>query len=225
MSVPKERRRHRRHEVHGLTGHLRGDDRAQVLDLSVDGLALETDAWLQVGQMYTLRVDAGEERLDVAGQVSWCRLVAMAPGQGGERRPRYRAGLQFGNALSEKARRILEFAQRSGLVTPPDRIFARFVPAGRALGVAVEHPCEIRRASPSGLLLRCARRAELGESLVVRFEGAAGLTANVEVRDVKEHPSDDPGSTPVYDLGVAFVGLTLEQRSELDRVLGPHRRD
>lgn len=225
MSYPQERRRHSRYEVHDLTGHLRGDDRAQVLDLSVNGLAIETDAWLKVGETYILRVQAGAESLDVAGKVSWCRLVAMAPNHTGERRPRYRAGIEFGNALSDKGRRILEFAQHSGLVARPDRIFARFVPSRQALDVAVDHPCEIRRASAGGLLLRCARRAELGERLVLRVETAAGkLSTTVEVRDVKMHEPDGQSTVPSYDLGVAFVELTLDQRALLDRLLEPAHR-
>jgi hypothetical protein len=226
MSHPQERRRHSRHEVHDLTGHLRADDRAQVLDLSVNGLAIETDSWLKVGETYTVRVQAGEDQLDVAGKVSWCRLVAMAPRESGERRPRYRAGIEFGDALSEKARRILSFAQKNGLVAAPDRIFARFVPSRQALDVAVDHPCEIRRASAGGLLLRCARCPEIGERLDLRFEvSGKPLATTVEVRDIQEREPDEPGGAPVHDIGVAFVELTLELRAALDHLLTPSRHD
>lgn len=225
MTHPQERRRHDRFEVHDLTGHLRGDDRARVLDLSVNGLAIETDAWLKVGETYTIRVQAGEDQLDVTGKVSWCRLVAMAPRESGERRPRYRAGIEFGDALSDKARRILEFAQNSGLVAAPDRIFARFVPSRQTLDVAVEHPCEILRASAGGLLLRSTRRAEIGERLVLRFATSGPpLATHVEVRDVQAREVEDPAADPAYDLGVAFIELSLEQRKMLDRLLEPAHR-
>jgi hypothetical protein len=220
MSHPSERRRHTRHEVHDLTGHLRGDDRAQVLDLSVNGLAIETDAWLKVGETYTIRVHAGADQMDVAGLVSWCRLVAMAPRDSGERRPRYRAGIEFGDALSEKARQILDFARKSGLVSSPDRIFARFVPSQKALDVAVDHPCEILRASAGGMLIRCSRRPEIGERLEIRFPAPEGqLATTVEVRDVQQHSAEDAAAPPSYDIGVAFVEMTLGQRARLDQLL------
>jgi Tfp pilus assembly protein PilZ len=226
MPHPEERRRHTRYEVHDLTGHLRADDRAQVLDLSVNGLAIETDAWLQVGETYTVRVQAGEDQLDVAGKVSWCRLVAMAPRDSGERRPRYRAGIEFGDALTDKARRILSFAQRNGLVARPDRVFARFVPSRQAVDAAVDHPCEIRRASAGGLLLRCGRRPEMGERLVLRFEiSGKPMATTVEVRDVQEAEPEEADGAPVHDIGVAFVELTLEQRAALDRLLEPSRHE
>lgn len=220
MSYPKERRRHQRYEVHDLTGKVRGDDRAQVLDLSVNGLAVETDSWLKVGETYNLRVHAGADHLDLAGRVSWCRLVAMAPRESGERRPRYRAGIEFGDALSDKARRVLDFAQRSGLVAPPDRVFARFVPVDGALDVTLDHPCEIHRISLGGVQIRCRRKPEIGERLLLQFEASGvPITLQVEVRDVQERDPDEPGGYPRFDIGVAFVGLSAEQRQALDGLL------
>jgi hypothetical protein len=220
MTYPKERRRHRRYEVHDLTGKVRGDDRAQVLDLSVNGLAIETDAWLKVGETYTLRVHAGEDYLDLTGKVSWCRLVAMAPRDSGDRRPRYRAGIEFGDALSEKARQVLAFAQKSGLVAAPDRIFARFVPTEGTLDVTLDHPCEIRRASIGGVQIRCRCQPEVGQRLLLQFEAAGvSIAPLVEVRDVQEREPDEPGGYPRYDIGLAFVGLTAEERRALDSLL------
>ncbi len=121
-----ERRGHPRLEVEGLSGGFRFSTNAKILNLSLDGMALETSDYLQVGRSYSLKLSREGEDLALRGRVVWCRLVGTASVESGESVARYSAGLQFENLLSGTAREVHRFLGSNAVIALEKRLFGRF---------------------------------------------------------------------------------------------------
>ena len=86
----KERRNKERHqteelEVSSPTVH------GQVLNLSMDGLAIETASALRPGKRLSFKIDG--EGSTVTGRVKWSRLSTLRRGEGGDTEAIYHAGI------------------------------------------------------------------------------------------------------------------------------------
>ena len=214
----KDHRRHPRYELQGIGGMLRYDMNARVLNLSLDGMALETSAWLHVGKSYRLKIGSGEEALELDGTVVWCHLVGRSTGKGNGG-PVYQAGVHFGETLSEQALRLLAFVRRAGVIGVSSRIFGRFkVRREEAVDVAFEHRFEVRRVSLSGLLIEADLLPEVGSRFVLEVETRFGtLTSTAEVKSLEQGLS--PNGEPTSRIGVGFENLSPEDRTILDKLI------
>jgi hypothetical protein len=86
----KERRTKQRHsaeEIQVSSPTLQG----QVLNLSMDGLAIETATALRPGRRVSLKIDG--EGSTVTGQVKWSKLRGVRPGRDGDSEAIYHAGI------------------------------------------------------------------------------------------------------------------------------------
>lgn len=214
----QEKRRHPRYELQGIGGTLRYDMNARVLNLSLDGMALETSAWLHVGKSYRLKIGSGEESLDLDGTVVWCHLVGQRPakGNGG---PVYQAGVHFGQTLSQQALRLLAFVRRAGVIGVSTRIFGRFkVRREESVDVAFEHRFEVRRVSLSGLLIEADLLPEVGARFVLEVETRFGsLSPTVEVKSLEQGLT--LAGEPTSRIGVAFEDLSRDDRAILEKLI------
>ena len=222
MSRDSEERRHPRYDVQGIGGKLRYDMNARVLNLSVDGMALETSSWLHVGKDYHLKVGSGDDYLGLEGRVVWCHLVgsrSRAGNGGGAGGPVYQAGVHFGEALSEQARRLLSFVRRAGVVGVASRVFGRFkVRQEESVDVAFEHDFELRRISRSGMLLEADLLPEVGSRFTLELDTPAGaFSPTVVVRSLEQ--SFGPGGEPTTGIGVEFHQLGDDDRALLEQLI------
>jgi len=219
MNQDDDKRSHPRYEVRGVGGKLRYDMNARVLNLSVDGMALETTSWLHVGKDYHLKVGSGDDYLDLAGRVVWCHLVGSRSRAGDGGGPVYQAGVHFGEALSEQARRILSFVRRAGVVGVASRVFGRFkVRKEESVDVAFEHEFELRRLSLSGLLLEADLLPEVGSRFTLELDTSAGRFApTVVVRSLEQ--SFSPGGEPTTRIGVEFHQLGSDDLTLLEGLI------
>ena len=63
----------------------------QVLNLSMDGLAIETATALSPGKTLSLKIDG--EGSTIKGRVKWSKLSALRRGDGGDAKAIYHAGI------------------------------------------------------------------------------------------------------------------------------------
>jgi len=217
MSTFKEQRRHPRYEIRGIGGTLRCDVNARVLNLSLDGMALETSAWLHVGQSYRLKIGAGDDVLRINGKVTWCHLTGRRKGEGGG--AAYEAGIHFEEALSDKGRHLLSFVRRAGEVGLSQRLLGRFkLRREEAVDVAFEHRFEVRRVSLSGLLLEADLLLEEDTRYVLELETPAGaFSPTVRVRSVEQASGD--GGQPTFHIGVEFIDLADSDRAVVQELI------
>lgn len=71
-----EKRRYKRHVVHGLHGNVLFPSDIQVLNISVDGAAIETLKWLDLNREYTLKIKFKKNVLSLKGRVIWAVLTS-----------------------------------------------------------------------------------------------------------------------------------------------------
>lgn len=93
-----------------------------VLNLSLGGLAFETASTLRIGSRQRFRVELGEKRFDIDGEIRWCRLVRTVGNGKGDIVPIFRAGLAFAQPLKLFSERGL---QNSGEWFDPEFRVAR----------------------------------------------------------------------------------------------------
>jgi c-di-GMP-binding flagellar brake protein YcgR len=222
MARPKteEKRRHRRYDVEGVKGSLRLSMDATILNLSVDGMALETHSWLSVGRKYSFKLRRDPEGdIPLTGEVVWCNLVRTARDSRGETLPVYRAGVRFDDVLSETAREVRTFIEQNAVVRlDTTRLFGRFRVPDRGADVALEQSFEVRRMSFSGMLIV----ADFVPDLEARFRielqsGEDPVAVEVRVAHVKELEDPDEGRA---EIGVEFLDLTPEAHQALKILIG-----
>jgi len=219
-TTSKEKRRHRRYEVEGVQGSLRLSMDAKILNLSVDGMALETHSWLSVGRKYSfkLRRDSADA-IPLAGEVVWCNLVRTSRDERGETLPVYRAGIRFDDVLSETAREVRSFIEQNAVVRlDSTRLFGRFRVPNRDADVALEQSFEVRRVSFSGMLIVAEFVPELESRFHVEIQ-AADPPVRVEVRVAHvEEKTDSEGSRA--EIGVEFLDLAEAAHNALAALIG-----
>ena len=64
-----ERREHRRYPVEGVRGKLLFTTDAQVLNMSLDGMSIETVSPLKVGREYSLKIEEHGTEMPMSGVV------------------------------------------------------------------------------------------------------------------------------------------------------------
>lgn len=90
-----DRRRHPRQAVAGVTGRLAFSIEAEVLDISLAGVAVATVSPLRVGKDYVIRLQGHEESFALTGTVRRSILRRTRKTAGGEVQPVYESGIAF----------------------------------------------------------------------------------------------------------------------------------
>lgn len=164
-------RRHPRYEVAGLGGHLVVPIRIRVINVSLGGMALETNSYLQFGRAYTLKLQGGDQCLSLTGTVAWCALRQTQKSPEGEILPVYRAGLEFEALSGSRSRELWDLIRSHALVEIEDSVLGRFkvdLPADTRLGSSYDFA--VRKLSLSGVLIETDFEPELDASFDVQIQ-------------------------------------------------------
>ena len=221
-SAHDERRSHTRHEVGGVRGTFMFTTDARVLNMSLDGMSIETSNPLKIGRAYTLKVEDDGLHLPLRGKVVWCSLVKTSRDDLGEIKPIYRAGVHFEDILSSKARKLKEFILNKSVVGLESRLFGRFrVDPQQAAGLSYEADFLVRQLSLSGMLVetdvappvdtRCQMEIRLGE---VQFISTVRIVRAEHLRHGIEEENGEPAKTVIH-LGIEFIDMDEDTRQSL----------
>lgn len=126
MDTNRDRRRKRRVRLPESHGSLVVSLDGTVLDISLSGMAVETNTRLAPHRALTLRLGNGGRALSLTGRVVWCFLHGTKATASGEQLPVYRAGIQFQDVLSPQAQDLVRFLESHAIVTLETRLFGRF---------------------------------------------------------------------------------------------------
>lgn len=160
-----EQRKYPRYEVAGLGGHLVVPIHIRAINVSLGGMALETNSYLQFGRAYTLKLEEGEQSLALTGTVAWCSLRKTTKSPDGDFLPVYRAGLKFEALSSERSRDLWDLIRSHALVEIEDSVLGRFrvdLPAEAHMGSSYDFA--VRKLSLSGLLIETDYEPDLNAS-------------------------------------------------------------
>lgn len=217
-----ERRTHARYEVEGVKGSFLFTTDARVLNLSLDGMSLETNTPLKIGRDYSLRLDEGDQQIPLKGSVVWCTLVKTARDARGDVQPVYRAGVHFADVMSGKANSLRSFIHKNAVISLENRLFGRFrIEAERPADLSLEAEFTVRQISLSGMLVEtevapsvdteCRLEVEVGG---IQFQAKARIA---RVDRVAAPTADEPARV---HLGIEFLELSDDSRLTLESFIG-----
>lgn len=224
---PQERRRAPRHEVEGLTGTLRLVSKADILNISVTGMAVRTATHLRVGQTCDVRLEHGPRSLRLPGTVVWAHLVSFGKSAQGQAGPVYEIGFEFRDMLTDHARELLSLLGETAVISLDTRIAGRFqADAGGPAVLEASTELLALKISTSGILVETDVRPEPDQEVAlelalgtVRFP-CRGRVAYVEPRSPEgSTEAPDGGGTLV---GIEFVGLDRAGRGTLEAFIAEH---
>jgi c-di-GMP-binding flagellar brake protein YcgR len=221
--TPDDRREYKRFQVEGVRGKLLFTTDARVLDMSLDGMAIETLNPLKVGRDYSLKLEEHGSDIRIRGTVVWCSLVKTVRDEKGDVQPIYRAGVQFEDLLSTRARDLRQFIGENAVISLENRLFGRFrINPRQSAGLSLEAEFRIVQLSRTGMIVEtdvaapedtsCEMKIQLPG---VEFEAASRITHLERMeRRGSGRASRDPSSPPVL-LGVEVLDMDLKMQEDL----------
>jgi hypothetical protein len=99
---------------------------AELLDLGLAGLAIETETRLGTETPVELELDSIGARAPLRGRVVWCFFHGTSTAATGEQIPVYRAGIEFADVLTPLASELVQLLERQLQLQGNSRLFGRF---------------------------------------------------------------------------------------------------
>lgn len=212
-------RREERFSVEGVRGSLIVTGDAQVTNLGLDGLGIETRTPLEVGRTYVLSLVRPDRQLRVEGRVAWCSLVRTER-ESDEVLPIYRAGVRFVETLTDKANEVATFLDDNAVAGTEKRKFGRFrLSRDKAATVGAETEFVVREMSLSGMLIEAdlALRVDTLHRMEIRLPELS-FAAQVRIARAKRLDDENESGVALYRLGVEFVELDHAAVASLEKL-------
>lgn len=208
-------RRHRRYEVDGLSGNVLYTSDIEVLNISVDGAAIETKRRLELNREYTFKIKHKDEFLSLRGRIVWAVLVSRVKKDSEDIVPVYRAGVKFVDTLSAKADALLSFIEENRIRKIESRLGGiRFKLAGSGdVKVDMQRGYEVKKLSLSGMLVETGYPMELDSHHEIELF-IAGNTIRIAGRVAYCRENLERDSVR-YDIGIEFVTIAGNDRELL----------
>ncbi len=111
MSVVNDKRNHKRFKLNVLevNGTIMFTKNVKVIDISMNGVSLESTNRLNLGNSYRLRLTDRKKDLSLTGNVVWSSLIESRRGSSGNVIPIYKVGMNFIDMSPEKEIEFLNF--------------------------------------------------------------------------------------------------------------------
>jgi len=210
----RERRKNKRYDVEGIEGCLTFVLNVKILNMSLDGMAVEANHMISVNKEYTIKVNHKGECLDLKGKVIWSKLYKTVVSPEGDVIPIYRAGIKFENVLSEKTLSLLDFIEKSRILTLEKRILGRFNLKSGDAHIQCPHNFTVRKISLSGMLIESDTPLKTDSEFVMtltRTDDGKELSVRGRVASMLEPETADAP----YRIGIEFISLTAKDREAL----------
>ena len=214
-----ERRRNSRHAVAGLSGTFLFSTEARIIDLSLDGMALETSAYLQIGRSYSLKLDHKKLGFPLRGVVKWCSLKRTTRDSKGDVVAVYRAGIKFENIFADKAKSLLVFLEENAEITLEEEIRGRFkLPKGQSAGLTGKAEFSVTTISLSGMSVECSVPLAIDDAVDLDLLlGESSVAVAGRIASSREVTRDEGQSS--HHIGIEFVAQTAKSKKTLESFL------
>lgn len=202
----EERRENKRYDVDGIEGCLTFVLNVKILNMSLDGMAVEANHMISVNKEYTIKANHKGEILNLKGKVVWSKLYKTIVSPAGEVVPIYRAGIKFEDVLSEKTLSLLKFIEENRILTLEKRILGRFNLKPGDAHIQCPHNFTVRKISLSGMLIESETPLKIDSEFLMtltKSDGGKDVSVKGRVASLFEPETSD---TP-YRIGIEFVSL------------------
>jgi hypothetical protein len=219
MAENSENRRHPRYIVEDIHGNVLYTSDIEVLNISVDGAAIETPRRLEVNREYTFRINCKDISLNLKGNVVWALLTTRSKKDTQASVPVYRAGIKFTDVLSEKAKALLKYIEENREKRTGTRLGGiRFnIANAKNITIGLPRKYSVKKISLSGMLVEAEYPLSLDDQYDIELflnGSAIAIVGRIAYcRKIDAHLSQ-------YDIGIEFVTLTDSDREVLQHFLG-----
>ena len=210
-----DNRRNKRYIVDGLAGNVLYTSELEVLNLSIDGAAIETARRLELTRDYTFKIKYNDSFISLRGQVIWAILVSRVDKHTGTIIPVYRAGIRFTDILNEKASMLIKFIEDNKIRKLENRLGGvRFkLSAKEQMKVDLTHEYRVKKISLSGMLVETEYPLEVESCHDIElFINSHGLAILGRVANIKEVITDGVNK---YEIGIEFFEISEDNEQRL----------
>ena len=208
-------RRNKRYIVDDLAGNVFYTSELEVLNLSIDGAAIETARRLELNREYTFKIKCNNSFLSLKGKVVWAILVSKVDKNTGAITPVYRAGVRFTDTLNEKSNVLIKFIEENKLKRLENRLGGvRFkISATEQMKIDLIHEYKVKKISFSGMLVETEYPLDVESRHDIElFVNNQRLAILGRVADIKEVIAD---GIKKYEIGIEFFEISEENEQIL----------
>ena len=216
MTKDDNRRQQDRFSTENVRGNFSYSVEAEVINLSLGGLAVRTNTQLSIGRKYRFHLGTAADSVQLTGAVRWCRMSGTVKQETGDIVPVYDAGISFDDVLTDKAEELLQFMEKNITLDLKRRIAGRFkVEASGPVVLESESEYLVKQISLSGMMIESdvALKPDTQLELVMRL-GRRKLTATGRIIYLAEIALQD--ETLRYHIGVEFTKMPQEMKQVLE---------
>jgi hypothetical protein len=210
MEQERENRKSGRYVVDGISGNVLNIADLDILNISIDGIAIETPKRLELNREYTFKIQSQDDILHLKGRVVWAMLFSREAKNSEKIIPVYRVGIHFSETLSEKANLLLNFIEEHKIKALDQRLVGMRFQITGSDDIKLEYPYgyKVKKLSLSGMLIRMDHTLDLNVTYPIelflqdRHLHIEGKVVNCEKIDSEKDLS--------YDIGIEFVMMPDE---------------
>jgi c-di-GMP-binding flagellar brake protein YcgR len=200
--------------VEGVEGTLLFTTHVDILNISINGVALKAHRRLEIGREYVLKLEYKDRVVSVNGVVVWSVLSELTEGPHAEKVPVYKAGMRFTNIISDKMQKLLEFIE-SHKLSHDERLNIRFtIKAPDKAILDGPHNYDVRNMSMRGMLIETDMRFDVDARYPMEIALEGDRTIKVLGRVVSCLEVNDRAPKH-YAIGIEFVEMSEEDRKKL----------
>lgn len=208
MSDNNDNRRYKRYFVDGMHGNLLYSSDIEVLNISIDGAAIETTKRLELNREYTFKIRYKDANLTLKGRVVWAILISKEKKDSKTAIPVYRAGVAFADTLSEKANMLLDFIEEHKIKTFKSRLGTVRFKISNTDNIKIDLPYryKVKKISLAGML------AETEYPMEIDSDHDIELFLNDNVINIVGRIANceklEGGKIVIYNTGIEFMQMS-----------------
>ena len=214
-----EERRNKRYIVDGIQGNVLYPADLEILNISIDGAAIETTKWLDLNREYTLKVKYKDIVLNLRGRIVWAVLTSKEKKGSGEVIPVYRAGVRFTDTLSEKTTMLINFIEENKIRTLEKRLVGVRFKIVTYQDTKIDYPYkyEVKKMSLSGMLVETEYALDLNSNYDIELFLADNVLNIIGRIAYCEKIDSDDGIK--YNIGIEFAEVSDNDKGLLKEFL------
>ncbi len=219
MIRQNDNRRNKRYIVEEIQGNVLYTSDLELLNISIDGAAIETTKRLELNREYTFKIMYKDTFLNLRGRVVWAILLSKEKKNSKAVIPIYRAGIRFTDVLSEKANMLLDFIEENKIQAVENRLGGeRFKIANpRNIKIDLPHKYNLKKISLSGMLVETEYPLDLNSHYDIElFLNETVMNIVGRVANCRRNDSDEGNK---YDIGIEFIEISDNDKEFLKNYL------
>jgi hypothetical protein len=202
-----ERRKHKRYKVEGLQGYLYILSDLVITNISIGGMAIETEKRLDIDREYIFRIRNGGAFTSIKGRSVWSFLGQVEEKHTGNLIPIYKTGIMFTDLLDSRGETVLNFIDKNKMSTSERRLRGTRFKVIDSENIKICYPCkyDVKGISLSGMEMETEHpiSADTSHDLELIFDSRK-LNLKGRVIHCKEVSTLN---TVRYKIGVEFIGV------------------